>query len=554
MATTVIDPKKPKVGVTQPPPVFDFSNDALLPSANRSGMSAADMGAKAEQQMKDRVISESKSKPGETIVGAQMGSLPTGTGSTPITFQARTTVSPTVENVKPPTGTVYNPADKSIRDPLTGNIMSQSEGGYRFVRPEDAPKEGGNASFGTGEDLLTKFSSSVTGGGSSDIDKQIQDLYGKLNTSQNIDDELAREEERIRAMADTELRDVNREYENRNAEEFSALAGVGSGINPLSSGAASVANRNKSVYEKMRANVIAQRDARLSAARSAAAGQKTDAIQAQIGRLEAERQRQREDFQFEQQTRRQALQDSQDALERAARAAKEERDLSAAERDDARANIKNMFDMLGSKAFDGVAEEDLRALEKAAGLPAGTVRAGVQTLREQEIAAKNKEEANEYKFVAATKYQPAGYFNARTGDFVPIEGAGGRIAPAPSGGGGGGGGGTPSSSFKTETNRARAELAAGRTNWGSAFTRIKSMFPGMDDSQIDAALGTEWREPGAYESFAGRQQSFRGSVDPLDEILAGLGEEEEAPAASSANYEDQEDELDAIINEVRQGL
>jgi hypothetical protein len=554
MATTVINPKKPKVGVTQPPPVFDFSKDALLPSSNPSGKTAAEMSMQAEQQMKDRVIAQSMSKPNETVVGGQMGSLPTGTGTTPVTFQARTTVNPTVESVRPPQGTAYNPADKSIRDPLTGNIMTQSEGGFRFVRPEDMPKPGateGEPGFGTGEDLLTKFSSSIKGGGS-ETDKQIQDLYGKLNTGQNIDDELAREEERIRSEADTALRDANLEYENRNAEEFSALAGIGSGVNPLSSGASSVANRNKGVYEKMKSNVLAQRDARLSSARAAAAGQKTDAIQGQIARLEKERAQQREDATFEYNMRRQALQDSQDVLERTARAAKENRDLSAAERDDARANIKNMFDMLGSKAFEGVAEEDLRDLEKAAGLPAGTVRAGVQTIKEQELAAKNKEEANEYKFVSATKYQPAGYFNARTGDFVPVEGL--KTAGPPSSGGSGGGGGTATSSFKTETNRARAELAAGRTNWGSAFGRIKSMFPGMTDAQIDASLGTEWRDEGAYEKFAGKQQGFRGSTDPLDAILNDLGgDEEEAPAVNTSS-EDQEDELDAIINDIRSGL
>lgn len=98
-----------------------------------------------------------------------------------------------------------------------------------------------------------------------------------------------------------------------------------------------------------------------------------------------------------------------------------------------------MFDSLGSAAFEGVSDPDLRAMEKAAGMPAGTITKQAKTIKEQEIAAKNTKKTENLQFVAANKYNPAGYFDKSTGVFTPFANAG--KSPV---GRGTGGGSTPS--------------------------------------------------------------------------------------------------------------
>lgn len=205
-----------------------------------------------------------------------------------------------------------------------------------------------------------------------------------------------------------------------------------------------------------------------------------------------------------------------------------------------------MFGMFGSAAFDGVSDDDMRALEKAAGLPAGSIKKGVLTLKEAEQASKNPQK--NLKFVTASKYQQAGYFDPTTGEFVPVAGA--RAAATGGGSGGGGGGAAVPKGLATEAAKARADLAAGRTGWGDAFNRLKALYPTASNTLIDAQLGTQWREPGAYERFAGTQQQFRGTRDPLDELISGAVSEEPS-GGGNASTSDAEDELDALIGELR---
>jgi hypothetical protein len=63
----------------------------------------AQMSAKAEAQMRERVLAEAGAKPGEVIKGAQVGALQTGTGTTPVTFQAYKREGAPKEEVTRPT-------------------------------------------------------------------------------------------------------------------------------------------------------------------------------------------------------------------------------------------------------------------------------------------------------------------------------------------------------------------------------------------------------------------------------------------------------------------
>jgi len=73
---------------------------------------------------------------------------------------------------------------------------------------------------------------------------------------------------------------------------------------------------------------------------------------------------------------------------------------------------------------------------------------------------------------------------------------------------GGGGGGTPGpggfpKGFWSQIDSAKNELQQGEP-WGNVWNRVKMQFPTVNNSDIDKALGTDWREPGAYQEFKGK--------------------------------------------------
>lgn len=61
-----------------------------MPTVNEQGLTAAQMSQLTEDQMKERVLTESQQNPNELIVGGQLGALQTGTEKTPVTYQAYT--------------------------------------------------------------------------------------------------------------------------------------------------------------------------------------------------------------------------------------------------------------------------------------------------------------------------------------------------------------------------------------------------------------------------------------------------------------------------------
>jgi hypothetical protein len=71
---------------------------------NSQGMTAQEMGAYTERLMKDRVNLASQQNPNVLQVGAQTGQIGTGTGVTPVTYQAMTYNTPQQPVVQTPTG------------------------------------------------------------------------------------------------------------------------------------------------------------------------------------------------------------------------------------------------------------------------------------------------------------------------------------------------------------------------------------------------------------------------------------------------------------------
>lgn len=59
----------------------------------------------------------------------------------------------------------------------------------------------------------------------------------------------------------------------------------------------------------------------------------------------------------------------------------------------------------------------------------------------------------------------------------------------------------PSPKYDQTIEVAKSELRRGKT-WGDVWNKVKSQFATVEDQIIDKDLGTEWREPGAFEKLA----------------------------------------------------
>jgi len=66
--------------------------------------------------------------------------------------------------------------------------------------------------------------------------------------------------------------------------------------------------------------------------------------------------------------------------------------------------------------------------------------------------------------------------------------------------------GSSASGFSSALTQGRSDLESGR-NWGEVYGRISSAYPNAKPAEIDAGLGTQWREGGAYEAFKSKTSS-----------------------------------------------
>ena len=88
--------------------------------------------------------------------------------------------------------------------------------------------------------------------------------------------------------------------------------------------------------------------------------------------------------------------------------------------------------------------------------------------------------------------------NKKTGEVIG-KASGGKVGKPQSSSNGNGP--TNDTKFWTEVDGARNELQQGEP-WGNVWSRIKQQFPNKTDAEIDNALGTSWRETGAYQEWA----------------------------------------------------
>lgn len=217
------------------------------------------------------------------------------------------------------------------------------------------------------------------------IDSRIASLMGQ-NPEDEIRQRLQREADIIDEQYTQETLNAQRASKNRTGEQFGDLANLM--VNPSSSGAANVANTENASYQSILQNLALNRALQKRNAESNIRGEVNTSYANQLKAAKDERASLEARAQQDYENTRQKLQDDISIINNSINVAKENRAASNLERDDARASIDSMFKFLGSEAFADVADLELRSLEKTAGLPAGTIKKGMQTLKQQEMQAK----------------------------------------------------------------------------------------------------------------------------------------------------------------------
>lgn len=135
-------------------------------------------------------------------------------------------------------------------------------------------------------------------------------------------------------------------------------------------------------------------------------------------------------------------------------------------------------------------------------------------------AAPNKPMASQQpKFYPATKYEKAGWFDPVAQKFTPIggtAGSGGTTKQATKIGGQ-----TAPKGWDVSVKRALTRLEAGE-DWGPVWTTLRQQYPAVADQAIDEALGTTWRDPGAYAAWKAQVNASKSSsTAPLTDAQLG---------------------------------
>lgn len=394
-------------------------------------------------------------------------------GSVAIRGTSPTVAAPTPTPVAPPpTGTSSN-AGKPGYDKY-GNPSGSAEAIAAWMKEQEQGPAGVGTSPGT----------EVTTGGfvapGSGIDTRIEQYLPTVMTPEQLQAEVAARAVGINKKYDLEAADIEQQIKDQNASDFSALAGVGTGINPLSSAGQSVSSKNSSLRDKYLSNLEQRRTAELDQSKAGVLGVNDKALGSWRDELDRQRQNQYDVAKQQYTASQDAFQNSITKLNAYVAMTKDQRDTSTSEKNDAQQNIQTLLTQFGSGAFDGVSDEDLSALEKAAGMPAGSLKTGLKTLKETEISNKAAAAVPDLKFVPGGKYQSSGYFDPTSGKFVSLGGGGGA--------GGGGGGGGYSSGLEQEA--------------ADAYFRSMGNYP--TKQQLPFVVGT-------YKSYGGGSMSMDSS-------------------------------------------
>jgi hypothetical protein len=189
--------------------------------------------------------------------------------------------------------------------------------------------------------------------------------------------------------------------------------------------------------------------------------------------------------------------------------------------DKARANLQVMMEVLQSsgKSYDDLdvsIQSQISQIELASGLPMGFTKLITETVDDPIVTM-----LGEYTNSQNQRVLPILTQNVDGSTSVKDVILGTVKATGSSGGGGGtvktDAGGYPKG-FWDSIDDGIKQLQKGEP-WGVTFERISMQYPEVSDEDIDKALGTQWREEGAYEEWKQKQYKDNTSEWKSDEYI-----------------------------------
>lgn len=266
----------------------------------------------------------------------------------------------------------------------------------------------------------------------SPYDQELADLSANAFDTQAADDAYASTLEAIRQKFDQERVAARQAVDNSIGERYGNLAGAG--FNPLASGGGALESEKQNLTQRFMSDIAQRQAAEEANAAQVRSAARDAAVSGRMKFLQDERANRTERSNTTYQRGRNSVQDSISVLNAVLNAVEKNRSISNTERDNTVNSFKTLLDTLGSTAFDGLGDADLRAFEQALNVPAGSMRGALASFRAAEIQAAKDKNKPELREVNGSLYQMV--FDPGTQRWVPsvlIQ----KAAPASGGGGGG---------------------------------------------------------------------------------------------------------------------
>ncbi len=486
-ATTL--PRSPR-----PPAVQDktLEDAALADSLKSFSEGGANVGVPAGTDIPSKLSSDEGFK---KLLQEQIYTRAYGTGKPTFAApEASPAVSPTPEPTAPPAGQ-SDVADLMGRFGLTPTYSLDSTSGTDpAATPETVPP-------------------SLTDG----YDKQIEALANsQFDTSAAqtaYEAKLADIQARYAAQRDA----ARRQVQNQTNERFSNLAGVG--FNPLSSGGNALENEKNQLIAQYDQQIGQQEEQEKSIAASEFAAAQQAATEGRMQYLKDARDAvtKREETSYNR--GRNTLNDSIAVLNATLNAQEKNRLLSDTERDNTVNSFKTVLSELGSSAFDGLGDADLRTFESALGLPAGALRGALASYKAAELKAAKEGNRPELREVGGNLYQMT--FDTASGSWVPKV-----ILSKPTASG-------PSSSIRRVTTTKGGEItdadyAAAQAAYSQAYADTPGAWENKSREDKDDIVsnyiylgGSPTNNPflnsrrTAEAEFGGRQNDLQSKIDAI---------------------------------------
>jgi len=239
-----------------------------------------------------------------------------------------------------------------------------------------------------------------------EYDSILKEQLNPAARQEDIRAELAKQEASIRGAYGLERERLKQQTENERKSQLSNLYSVGI-VNPASSGVSSIGTASDTVLAERLAATDAAEQAALAQASDVAYGRKSDLSKdrystAEKMRADAE-QKAKDTYEMD----RQKISDSVSMVNNVVNAWKSGQQISKEAKAEAVDKVNYLLDAFGSKAIDGMTDQQINELEQSAGLPSGYIKGKAsQSIAKVEKADLKEINGNMYSVTYDASGQP----------------------------------------------------------------------------------------------------------------------------------------------------